>query len=1492
MAGRRRRLTTIERVLSSRFAPPALSLLHLSLRAATRIWEAAVLLVLTVYFVLGLGLLTLRYAVLPNAQQLRPWVEQASSSALGLPVHIGAIHTQWHGLMPEFALHDVRIDGPQGQTALQFAEVSAAPSWKSLTRLTLTFDQLVIRGANLTVTLPDANHLEIGGIRIALNGGGKNDAAQQFADWVFEQDDILILDSRLTWVNAAQHAPPLPLSQVNIRLRNTLLSHRAALIATPPADFCGQIDLRASFRQPLFLRHTADFSRWKGTLFGEASGVDLAALQHQLPLALPVTTQTGRGSVRAWAQIDDGAPTALTADLALRGIALQLAPAGGQRVQASAGATIPATGPSQGGDSPLGGQRAQASVGAIIPAAGPPQGGDSPLGGQRALASVGATIPAATLPPIALDTLSTRMTWAPLPGGENASLQNLQFRTAQGQTLAPVTVDWRWQHPKGGGAQASLQTGALDLGALAALAQRLPLPAPWPARLSALQPTGHVSHFTAQASWPTGAVPAGLPPTYRVQTQFTDLRWNSPAGAGEPTPPANPAPLIAKGKNAAKTLQLPADLPGVSGLSGTFSATQDGGKAQLSLDKGALDLPLIYAPARLGFDRLQTDLTWARDSNGGWQISAPRLTFANADAAGQAALTWRSAPKGMGSMDLQGQLTRADARAVWRYLPIDIPLQTRDYLRSAIAAGSARQVDFTVKGPLEHFPFDTPAKSGVFQVSAQIENGVFNYAPRNILPSGQTASAATVHANAQWPEFTQVSGTLLLTSHSLDVRNASALAYGARITAVNGGLPSFHNGVLSISGKAQAPATDALRYLIDSPINQQLGGVFDTVQAQGPMALDIALKLPLDDMQAATLKGQATLQGVDVRWSRDLPRFAKVRGTVDFSHSGFNLALNAPDVLGGPVSLRGGQQQGKALQLQASGSFSSAGLRAADQDWMQTLGKVLQGQAPYTLNITQQRGAPEAVLELRSNLVGAAIDLPPPLGKPASAPDSLLYTRTPLPPGADGARRNVVQVDLGGIAQARYVLEEPLPASAQNAAAGAASSQDFRVLSGGLAIGPQAALPQPSTSVQANVRLPVLDFDAWEAALKPLLPHDSAPTPVVFRAGADRGLAALLPTTAALDIGRLTFMHRIINQVVIGGSRSGDLLQANVNSRQMSGYIGWQTGSGNNPGTLSARLARLELPKSSDSDVERLLDEQPKSIPALDIVADNVDLHGHHFNRLEVQAVNRGRVDGSKEWQLTHFQLTAPDGVLTGSGTWTALGAQLTAPGSADAASPARRTAMQFSLAISDAGGLLGTLGKPGLLKGGKGEITGNLAWLGSPLNLDFPSMDGQFKLQLGSGQFLKADPGIAKLLGVLSLQSLPRRFTLDFRDLFSSGFAFDKVDADVGVQSGVASTRDFRMSGVAASVRIEGSTNLASETQNLRVVVVPNINAGAASLAYALVNPVIGLGTFLAQYIAREPLARAFTHVYDITGTWITPIVTEAALNAGKPGSATPAAP
>jgi uncharacterized protein YhdP len=201
---------------------------------------------------------------------------------------------------------------------------------------------------------------------------------------------------------------------------------------------------------------------------------------------------------------------------------------------------------------------------------------------------------------------------------------------------------------------------------------------------------------------------------------------------------------------------------------------------------------------------------------------------------------------------------------------------------------------------------------------------------------------------------------------------------------------------------------------------------------------------------------------------------------------------------------------------------------------------------------------------------------------------------------------------------------------------------------------------------------------------------------------------------------------------------------------------------------------------------------------------------------------------------------------------------------------------MNFKLDIADSGLLLKRFGMVDVVRRGKGKMEGQVSWVGSPLSLDFPSLGGQFAVGIESGQFLKADPGMAKLLGVLSLQSLPRRLALDFTDVFSEGFAFDFVRGDVAIAQGVASTNNLQMKGVNAAVLMEGSADIGKETQELMVVVVPEINAGTASLIATVINPAIGLGTFLAQYFLRRPLMQAATQEFRISGTWIDPKVTK----------------
>jgi uncharacterized protein YhdP len=167
--------------------------------------------------------------------------------------------------------------------------------------------------------------------------------------------------------------------------------------------------------------------------------------------------------------------------------------------------------------------------------------------------------------------------------------------------------------------------------------------------------------------------------------------------------------------------------------------------------------------------------------------------------------------------------------------------------------------------------------------------------------------------------------------------------------------------------------------------------------------------------------------------------------------------------------------------------------------------------------------------------------------------------------------------------------------------------------------------------------------------------------------------------------------------------------------------------------------------------------------------------------------------------------------------------------------------------------------------------------------------MTGQFTVDVESGQFLKAEPGVAKLLGVLNLQALPRRLTLDFRDVFSEGFSFDWVRGEVSIDQGVARTDSLRMKGVNAAVLLAGSADIGRETQDLRVVVIPEINAGTASLLASAINPAVGLGTFIAQWLLRRPINEANTQEFLVRGTWADPVIERVGR---KPAAAAPQTP
>ena len=805
------------------------------------------------------------------------------------------------------------------------------------------------------------------------------------------------------------------------------------------------------------------------------------------------------------------------------------------------------------------------------------------------------------------------------------------------------------------------------------------------------------------------------------------------------------------------------------------------------------------------------------------------------------------------------------------------------------------------------------AEPNEFHIAIKVRGATYQYGPP---PSPEAVAAGTTttppgETPIGWPAFEDVEADIVFDHARMSVAARSARVFGVKLTDIKADLPALADPehVLRVTGSGSGPLQDIVRFVNASPIARWTRHFTETTRASGNATFDLALDLPLSHMRDAKVDGAARLTNNDVAFNAALPAITRVNGKVGFSESGVTIAGLTGQTLGGPLKVDATTRSDGLIEIVSDGTFDAKTLRAKEVDapaaavqpaiatptLLQRVAQRLDGSARYTvtLNLRSRRAdgaapAPTATnasananpaVVIESNLAGLAIDLPAPLAKTAaeSWPLRIEVSRRISPAGAVAVvDEEDIHATLAGKINA--IIERRRNAQGELAVARAAYG-----------VNEPAQFSEGGS--YANVSLPVLDIDAWQAAVKQLADQTPAAQPIIdpsARPAVKNAAASLLPDTFALRAKELKVAGRSFANVVLATSRSSEGWQANVDADQVSGWATWRevgatrSASGTSlaaaQNRLTARLARLSIPQSETmpGHLDTLLDaSQQKDIPALDVIVDNFELRGKKLGRLEVQASNTS-AEGRREWKLEKLGLTMPEATFSATGSWGRAG-------------NAQRTRLSFSVNASNVGQLMDRFGLRNTIKDGTAQLEGDVGWRGSPVAIDFQSMDGKLRLEADKGQFLKADPGIAKLLGVLSLQSLPRRLTLDFRDLFSEGFAFDSIRADASIAKGIAASDDFKMRGVQATVLLSGSADLAHETQDLHVLVLPEINVGAASLGYAvLANPAIGLATFIAQYLLKDPISRALSFEYNVTGPWTKPNVSKIDRN----GNATPVAP
>jgi uncharacterized protein YhdP len=260
--------------------------------------------------------------------------------------------------------------------------------------------------------------------------------------------------------------------------------------------------------------------------------------------------------------------------------------------------------------------------------------------------------------------------------------------------------------------------------------------------------------------------------------------------------------------------------------------------------------------------------------------------------------------------------------------------------------------------------------------------------------------------------------------------------------------------------------------------------------------------------------------------------------------------------------------------------------------------------------------------------------------------------------------------------------------------------------------------------------------------------------------------------------------------------------------------------------------------------------------PALDIIAEKFTFKDHELGKLELRATPQ-----SVNWKIDQLNITNGHAKLEMQGLWQRHGDPKDASGKS-------RTSMTVKMETSNLNALFNQFGYGDYMKGGNAKLDGQLSWPGHVNQFQTNILSGNFKIGASDGRFAKMDPGAGKLLGLMSLQSLPRRITLDFRDIFSEGLAFNKIEGDVKIANGIMSTDNFEIKGPAAFIKTSGEVSLPTEMVNLKTKVSPLVGEGAALGAGVFLTPIAGVIT----YAASKLLEGALSYELLITGPWDNP--------------------
>ena len=851
--------------------------------------------------------------------------------------------------------------------------------------------------------------------------------------------------------------------------------------------------------------------------------------------------------------------------------------------------------------------------------------------------------------------------------------------------------------------------------------------------------------------------------------------------------------------------------PGFNGLDVSISSLSNHGLWQVEGDNVSLTGNSLSGKQAWDIDTFNLSGSWLLQADN-WRVNLEQLQLRRDDFQ----LTGSGGLSGDSETTPQIDLLLSTAQGfsvdtARKLLPSIMGQGVKDYLSAALVSGRARGMELLWRGPVTQFPAAT--NQGVFNARVEFDDLTYRFQP-------------------DWLPLADAPVKLDFYNRSLFMSTDAGHIEDVQVTRVDAQIKDLADASqglqvqASVSGKGESLLPVFEQSPLDS-VTETLIQIDPSGEVSGSFQLDI----PLNSSRDVDVAVDAPLAGLSFNIDAIQQDFTVSEGILKIDNSKVSTEGLRLNWYGMPIPTKvSGELKGADYLLNVNTTL----------DWQS---EPLFKQLPYPqwkpFFYGAVNGEANLLLTFNADDVGVALE--------SQFDLTGLETSLPAPLQKDFGDNWQLSVQLNGTGEElrlRASIDQRLNWDSR-----------WQPGSGGwqmarLDIGEVNSANELVNGFAINAQLPHADIGRWYSVLYALAGDSNVDT----ESGSGEGW---LPDSIRIETPQLQWGQQKFAQADIQVWPENSVWQARVDAKNavLSATIPEsfvQQGITVRADYL-ALSSNVELPEATEKTDWNWLEK----VPALNFFCRSCRIDEHELG--EVELVLAPLEDG---FSIEKMALKKGSDELAVTGYWRYTDEQAL-------------SALSGRLEAGDLGDLLRDYGLETAVRDSAAVIDFNLNWRDHLYQPDWSSLSGEVVWDLEKGYLAEVSDGGARIFSLLSLDSILRKLTLDFRDIFSQGMFFTDLTGSVQIENGVATTEDARLLGSAGDMDIRGWTNMKTGELNYSLTYAPKVTSSLPIILAWMVNPPSGLAALFIDKVLHD--AKVISRLrYQVTGTIDEPVVEE----------------